>query len=136
MLQHRRRPSPSPHAQRHYMEWTTAVAFVVDSFEEWQTHKSGRSENEQQCRRRRELFNLISRNLGEVQRKTMMDLGNTKYLVINTLVTDPTFRGQGVGSELLKWATELADKERISIWAQVPKGARRIFHRAGFAEVE
>jgi GNAT superfamily N-acetyltransferase len=129
-------PAAPPTHNFAYMEWTTAAAFVVDSFEEWQTQKSGRQENEQQCRRRRELFNIISRKFGEVQRKTMLELGNTKYLVINTLVTDPPFRGQGVGSELLRWATELADKERISIWAQVPKGARGIFQRAGFAEVD
>ncbi|KAL2041392.1 hypothetical protein N7G274_005774 [Stereocaulon virgatum] len=129
-------PTAPPTHNFAYMEWTTAAAFVVDSFEAWQTQKSGRNENEQQCRRRRELFNLISRRFGEVQRKTMMGLGNAKYLVINTLVTDPAFRGQGVGSELLRWATELADKERISIWAQIPKDARGIFQRAGFSEAD
>ena len=67
-----------------------------------------------------------------VQRTTTMEkLGNSKYLVINTIATDPAFQGQGVCSELLRWATELADKEQISIWTQVPKAASILFASAG-----
>ena len=66
----------------------------------------------------------------------MEKLENLKYLVINTIVTDPAFRGQGVGSELLRWATELADKEQISIWIQVPKAASVLFASTGLVEVE
>ena len=106
---------PETHATHNfaYMEWTTAAAFVVDAFEEWQTQVSGRKDAVQ-CKRRRELFNLISKGSGNIQHKTMGNSGNTKYLVINILVTDPPFQGQGIGSELLRWATDLADKEQIS----------------------
>ena len=129
---------PEAYATRNfaYMEWTTAAAFVLDAFEDWQTQMSGMKEGAEQCKRRRELFNQISRESGNVQRTTIEKLGNSKYLVINTIVTDPAFQGQGVGSELLRWATELADKEQISIWTQVPKAASVLFASAGFAEVE
>lgn len=55
---------PETHATYNfaYMEWTTAAAFVVDAFEEWQTQVSGRKDAVQ-CKRRRELFNLILRVL-------------------------------------------------------------------------
>ena len=119
-----------------YMEWTTVAGFVLDGFEDWQTQMSGRKEGTQQCKRRRELFNQISSESGKVQRTTMEKLGNSKYLTTNTNVTDPAFQGQGVGSELLRWATELAGKEQISIWTQVPKAASVLFASAGFAEVE
>ena len=119
-----------------YMEWTTAAAFVLDSFEDWQTQMLGRKEGAEPCKRRRELFNQISRESGNVQRTAMEKLGNSKYLVIKTIVTDPAFQGQGAGSELLRRATELADKEQISIWAHVPKAASVLFASAGFAEVE
>lgn len=59
-------------------------------------------------------FQSNSKGSGNIQHKTMGNWGNTKYLVINILVTDPPFQGQGTGSELLRWATDLADKEQIS----------------------
>ena len=52
------------------MEWNTAAVFVLDGFEDWQTQMSGRKEGAEQCKRRRELFNQISRESGNVQRTT------------------------------------------------------------------
>lgn len=61
--------------------------------------------------------------------------GEKRYLIINTVVTDPALQDRGVGSELLSWATSYADDEEIPIWAQVSPVAYGIFKTAGFEEV-
>jgi len=78
--------------------WVTALAQVVGALQEYLTRTSGDREDRAQCQQRQDLWKVVSQNSTDAQISIM---GDRKYLVINTLVTDPCFAGHGVGSELL-----------------------------------
>lgn len=113
-------------------ELTTALARVVDVLQDDLTRKSGDREDPAQHQRRKQLGGVVLQNATDAQVSAM---GDQRYLVINTIVTDPNLAGQGVGSDLLAWLMRYADHEKLRIWAQVSPAAASTFERAGFEEV-
>ena len=116
------------------LEWTTAAAGVIDCAEECLTRSSGTPEDRVVRDRRREMCRVISKAYIEALSSSPNITTDTKYIVINTLVVDPSFRNQGVGSGLLGWVMQYADTEDIAVWAQVPAAACGVFKKAGFEE--
>ena len=117
------------------LEWTTAALHVVEDAEERLTKSSGRPDEVAERDRRRGIWKAISDATTEAFSKSPDIASQTRYIVVNTVVTDIAFQGRGVGSELLSWATDYADSEEIAIWAQVSPAAFGLFRRAGFEEV-
>lgn len=116
-----------------HLEWNVATAVEVDEVQSLLTRTSGDGEEDNVLReRRRELWNVISEKSELVQVTAM---GCSRYLVINTVVTDPQSRGRGVASDLISMITEYADTEELSIFTQVPPSAVGVFQRAGFREI-
>lgn len=113
-------------------ELTTALTQVVNVLQADLTRKSGARENPAQYRQREQLWKIVSQNATDAQISAVAD---QRYLVVNTLVTDPSFSGRQIGSELLAWVTRYADREKLRIWAQVSPAATGTFQRAGFEEV-
>ena len=118
-----------------YLDWTTAAARFVDFSEARLTKTSGIPENRVHHDRRRKLSKVISEASFEATSQVLDTAGGEKHVIINTLVVDPTCKGRGVGSELLKWVTDYADKMGIASWGQIPTVASGIFEAAGFEEV-
>lgn len=117
------------------LEWTTAALRVVDDAEERLRKSSGRPDEVAERDRRRSMWKAISDASSEAFSKSPYIVRETRYIVVNTVVTDIAFQGRGVGSELLSWATNYADNEGIAIRAQVSPLACGLFSKAGFEEV-
>ncbi len=117
------------------LEWTTAALRVVDDAEERLRKTSGKPDEAAERDRRRSLWKAISDASSEAFSSSPDLVRQTRYIVLNTVVTDPAFRGRGVGSELLRWATNYADSEEIAIRAQLSPIAYGLFRKAGFEEV-
>ncbi|KAF9122226.1 hypothetical protein BG015_005622 [Linnemannia schmuckeri] len=47
----------------------------------------------------------------------------------------PAYQGQGIGSALLKWGTDLADKDQVYSWVSSSMGGWPAYANAGFVEV-
>ena len=47
----------------------------------------------------------------------------------------PAYQGQGVGSALMKWATDLADQDQVYSWVSSSMGALGAYAKAGYVEV-
>lgn len=117
------------------LEWTTAALRVVDDAEERLRKSSGRPDEVAERDRRRCLWKAIFDASSQAYSRSPDIVRQTRYIVVNTVVTDVPFQGRGVGSELLSWATNYADSEEIAIRAQVSPLACALFKKAGFEEV-
>ncbi len=113
-------------------EWATALAPVVIEQHDDLTRTSGDREDKVKRQRRRDLWEVVSKNSTDAQVTAMRD---QRYLVLNTIVTDPRDAGRRVASELFAWAMRYADHQKLRIWAQVSPAAAGSFERAGFEEV-
>ena len=113
-------------------EWASALALVVNEMQDELTKTSGMGEDVDQRQQRHRLWEVASRNSTDAQISAMRD---QKYLVLNTIVTDPAFTHRGIASELLGWAGRYADEGRLRTWAQVSPAAASIFTKAGYEEV-
>ncbi|OAQ22137.1 acyl-CoA N-acyltransferase [Linnemannia elongata AG-77] len=47
----------------------------------------------------------------------------------------PAYQGQGVGSALMKWVTDIVDEDQVYCWVSSSMGAMQAYAKAGFVEV-
>lgn len=114
------------------LEWTVAAAFKAAEAH-WQlTRSSGESEHIPRYAQRMTLQEAIVSRTKVAQSLAM---GDGIYLVINNLATDPHKDLGGVTSKLICSITESADKDRLSVFAQVPSFALADFEWAGFEHI-
>ncbi|KAJ6115584.1 acetyltransferase [Penicillium sp. IBT 18751x] len=78
--------------------------------------------------------------LGRLMRRDVMkwevdSMKGGRYLSIQALATHPNFQGQGIGSRLIKWGTDIADAEGLPCWAHASPAGHRLYTRAGFSEL-
>lgn len=59
----------------------------------------------------------------------------SKFIVITGLTVAPEFQGKGVGSALLKWGTDFADRHGVYMWVHSSEGAFRAYSKCGFEVV-
>lgn len=62
-------------------------------------------------------------------------MGDNVYLVINNVATDPRHSLGGVTSKIICSVTESADRDGLSIFAQVPSYDIEDFESAGFQQI-
>ncbi|KAK5677993.1 hypothetical protein LTS10_009877 [Elasticomyces elasticus] len=80
--------------------------------------------------------------LGTVTNKHFMDFmtkvkaNGSKRIFVISLAVDPRFQSQGVGSLLVKWGTDMADKAGAFSWVHSSEGGRRFYEKHGFEEVD
>ena len=58
--------------------------------------------------------------------------GDTKCLVIVGITVGPKYQGQGVGTALLGWVCDNADRCGVFTWVHSSEAGRRNFEKAGF----
>ncbi|KAG9061893.1 hypothetical protein KI688_007044 [Linnemannia hyalina] len=55
--------------------------------------------------------------------------------IINGWNVAPAYQGQGVGSALMRWATDIVDEDQVYCWVSSSMGALQAYAKAGFVEV-
>jgi GNAT superfamily N-acetyltransferase len=58
-----------------------------------------------------------------------------KCIVLTGCSVAPEYQGQGIGSSLLKWAADQADKHNVHMWVHSSEAAWRAYAKAGFEVV-
>lgn len=60
----------------------------------------------------------------------------TKCRYLTSCLVHPSYQGRGVGSALMGWGTERADKEGVFCWVHSSDGGEVFYEKMGFEEVE
>ncbi|CAJ2513129.1 Uu.00g012480.m01.CDS01 [Anthostomella pinea] len=82
------------------------------------------------------LETMTSAHLAAFQRRIMPDDNNTQCMYIGGVTVDPAYQAQGVGTQLVRWGTEQADRAGVFCWVCSSEGGWGMFERLGFREVE
>lgn len=62
-------------------------------------------------------------------------LAGKNHMVLQALVTAPLHQNRGIGTQLVQWGVELADKDRVMCWAHASPSGHRLYESVGFEEV-
>ena len=57
------------------------------------------------------------------------------YTVLDIIHTHPSHQGRGAGTQLVKWGTDLADKQRLQCYLEASPAGYPLFRKADFEEV-
>ena len=77
---------------------------------------------------------MTSKHLAAFQKKVMPE--GTRCMYIIAAAVDPAAQGRGVGSRLVRWGTEQADRHGVFCWVHASEAGWRMFEGKGFVEVE
>jgi GNAT superfamily N-acetyltransferase len=80
------------------------------------------------------LEKTTSDHLDAFMKKTMPE--GTRCMFLGGITIDPSFQGQGVGSELLRWGTQQADRLGVFCWVHSSQAGSSIFEKHGFETVD
>lgn len=114
------------------LAWTVAAAFEAAEVQRRLTRSSGESEYSSFQTQRMTLREAIVSRTKVAQSLAM---GNEIYLVINTVARDPKNNLGGVTPKLICSVTDSADKDGLSVFAQVPPFCVADFEWAGFQHI-
>ena len=64
-----------------------------------------------------------------------MALTTFAYAVLDIIHTHPSHQGRGAGTQLVKWGTDLADKQRLQCYLEASPAGYPLFRKADFEEV-
>lgn len=81
----------------------------------------------------RRLEALTGNNLEEWMEKLMPD--GTRCMFVSSLIVAPEYQRQGVGAELLKWGTDVADEKGLFIWVHSSEAGLAAYKKAGFKAI-
>ena len=114
------------------LSWTVAAAFKAAEAQRHLARTSGESEPRSRHAQRMTLQEAIVSRTKVAQSLAISD---DVYLVINNVATDSKNNLGGVTSKLISSITETADKNGLSVFAQVPPDAIEEFEWAGFQQI-
>jgi GNAT superfamily N-acetyltransferase len=81
-----------------------------------------------------ELAEITNASMKEWQARLMPP--GSRCIVLVAISVLPDYQGQGVGSALIKWGTEIADREGVYCWVSSSDKGWGAFQKMGFREVE
>ncbi|ORY66108.1 acyl-CoA N-acyltransferase [Pseudomassariella vexata] len=81
-----------------------------------------------------ELERLTSSHLADFQKRIMP--AGTRCMYIGGITIDPVYQGKGVGSQLIRWGIEQADRNGVFCWVHSSEAGWRMFEKLGFKEVD
>ena len=114
------------------LSWTVAAAFKAAEAQRQLTRTSGDSEPRSRHAQRMTFQEAI---VSRTKIAQSLAISDEVYLVINNVATDPKNNLGGVTSKLISSITESADKDGLSVFAQVPPDAVEEFEWAGFQQI-
>ncbi|OZJ04495.1 hypothetical protein BZG36_02668 [Bifiguratus adelaidae] len=78
-----------------------------------------------------DLCNLFFGQLDNNKKKIM---GDRTYIVLELLATLPEYQGKGVGSMLLRWGCEQADRDGLQLYLDASPAGKPLYEKHGFLE--
>ena len=63
-------------------------------------------------------------------------MGDTRYMLLNTLMTEPRYQGRGVGTALVRWGNARADADNVPSFLQGSAFAYKLYLKHGWKIVE
>lgn len=114
------------------LAWTVAAAFEAAEAQRRLTRSSGESEYSSRQTQRIVLREAIVSRTKVAQSLAM---GNDFYFVINCVARDPKNNLGGVTPKLICSVTDSADRDGLSVFAQVPPFCVADFELAGFQQI-
>lgn len=114
------------------LSWTVAAAFKAAEAQRQLARTSGESEPRSRHAQRMSFQEAIVSRTKVAQSLAISD---DVYLVINNVATDPKNNLGGVFSKLINSIVENADRDGLSVFAQVPPDAIEEFEWAGFQQI-
>jgi GNAT superfamily N-acetyltransferase len=97
------------------------------------TEMKCRRENQKQRPRPKELGEITNASMQEWQTRLMPPGSCCMVLVAISVLRE--YQGQGIGSALIKWRTEITDSEGVYCWVSSSDKGWRAFQKMGFREV-
>ena len=64
-----------------------------------------------------------------------MALTISAYPVLDIIHTHPSHQGRGAGTQLVKWGTDIADKQHLQCYLEASPAGYPLFRKANFEEV-
>ncbi|KAH6632985.1 hypothetical protein C7974DRAFT_452112 [Boeremia exigua] len=119
-------------------QWTTPVE--TDSKQELEEDRDERQQFEDEAYRRglpessnKDLVMAFTLGLRQLREDTLQ--GRKHYLLEN-LATHPDYRGKGLASQLVEWASSLADEQQVLVYLDTASDnpAGRLYKKLGFEE--
>jgi len=56
--------------------------------------------------------------------------------VLDLLVTDPKYQGQGAGSMLIKWGLDIADELHVPAYLESSRVGHKLYGKFGFRDID
>ncbi|KAF7545216.1 hypothetical protein G7Z17_g9353 [Cylindrodendrum hubeiense] len=81
-----------------------------------------------------ELEAMTSKHLHDFMHRIMPE--GSKCIFMGGITVDPKYHGQGIGSQLIRWGTEHADRQGAFSWVHSSEAGWPVFQKHGFKEVE
>ncbi|KAI1503749.1 acyl-CoA N-acyltransferase [Biscogniauxia marginata] len=88
----------------------------------------------QQAKKIASLERMTNEHLANFQKHIMPD--STRRMHIGIVSVDPRYHGVGIGSQLVKWGTDQADRAGVFCWVHSSDAGWKMFAKHGFREVE
>lgn len=135
--------SPEPDGPTLLHEPTTAAGTSEHGDEEEAELASEKRQDEEQVgagpseeavSRIKQFEDMTSEHLAAFQKKIMPE--GTRCMYIISAAVDPAAQGRGVGSRLVRWGTEQADRNGVFCWVHASEAGWKMFEGQGFVEVE
>ncbi|KAK4954670.1 hypothetical protein LTR10_008103 [Elasticomyces elasticus] len=106
----------------------------VDSELNQEAAEAALAPKNERMKRKAELGTVTNKHLIDFMRK--MQANGPKRIFLMSLAVDPRYQDQGVGSLLVKWGTDVADRAGAFSWVQSSEGGWRFYEKHGFKEVD
>ncbi|KAH7156575.1 hypothetical protein EDB81DRAFT_787427 [Dactylonectria macrodidyma] len=82
----------------------------------------------------KELEAMTSKHLSDFSDRIMPE--GTKCMYIGGVSVDAKYEGLGIGSQLIRWGTEQADRHGVFCWVHSSEAGRHLFEKNGFKEAD
>jgi len=73
---------------------------------------------------------------GGIHKKRSELMGHEAHCLLDLLVTDPKYQGQGAGSMLIKWGLDIADELHVPAYLESSRVGHKLYGKFGFRDID
>lgn len=78
---------------------------------------------------------LIDTFMGEMRRREAKWMEGKRYCLMQSLCVLPKYQGKGLGTRMLQWGLEIADREGVECWIDASPMGLGLYKKLGWKEV-